>query len=81
MGKTAKLTISLPQELVALADRIAKENKISRSRVVSVCLQEMAEKQKALNMAEGYKKLARSQKQFVGMASQTVSEVLPEWKL
>jgi metal-responsive CopG/Arc/MetJ family transcriptional regulator len=80
MGKTAKLTISLPQELILLADKIAREKKISRSKVVSACLQELAEKQKAAEMAEGYQAMAKEQKQFANMASKIASEVWPEWK-
>lgn len=80
MAKTAKLTISLPRELISLADRVAKEKKISRSRVVSACLQEMAEKRKLAEMAEGYQTMAKEQKQFATMASKIANEVLPEWE-
>ena len=80
MGRTAKLTVSLPRELISLADRIAKEKKISRSKVVSACLQELAEKQRVAEMAEGYKAMAKEQKQFAAMASEIEHEVLPEWK-
>ena len=80
MGRTAKLTVSLPRELISLADRIAKDKKISRSKVVSACLEELAEKQRAAEMAEGYKAMAKEQKQFAAMASEIEHEVLPEWK-
>ena len=80
MGRTAKLTVSLPRELISLADQIAKERKISRSKVVSACLQELAEKQRTAVMAEGYKAMAKEQRQFVAMASKIEHEVLPEWK-
>ena len=80
MGRTAKLTVSLPRELILLADQIAKEKKISRSKVVSACLQELAEKQRVAEMVEGYKAMAKEQKQFAAMASEIEHEVLPEWK-
>ena len=80
MGRTAKLTISLPRELILLADQIAREKKISRSKVVSACLQELAEKQRVAEMAEGYKAMAREQRQFAAMTSKIAHEVLPEWK-
>jgi hypothetical protein len=51
-----------------------------RSKVVSLCLQELAEKQKMAEMVEGYEALAREQKQFSALASRIVPEVLPEWK-
>jgi metal-responsive CopG/Arc/MetJ family transcriptional regulator len=80
MGRTAKLTVSLPQELILVADRIAKEKNISRSKVISDCLRDLAEKQKTAEMAEGYLKMAGEQKHFADMASRVTPEVLPEWK-
>lgn len=80
MGRTAKLTVSLPRELISLADRIAKEKKISRSKVVSACLQDLAEKRKVAEMAEGYKAMAKEQKQLAAMAANIEHEVLPEWR-
>ena len=80
MGRTAKLTVSLPRELILLADQIAREKKISRSKVVSACLQDLAEKQRVAEMAEGYKAMAREQRQFAAMTSKIAHEVLPEWK-
>ena len=80
MGRTAKLTVSLPRELILLADQIAREKKISRSKVVSACLQDLAEKQRVAEMTEGYKAMAREQRQFAAMTSKIAHEVLPEWK-
>ena len=80
MARTAKLTVSLPRELISLADQIAQEQKISRSKVVSACLQDLAEKRRAAEMAKGYKAVAREQRQFAAMASKIAHEILPEWK-
>lgn len=80
MGGTAKLTVSLPKELILLADRLAKEKKISRSKVIAACLEDLAKKQKAAEMVEGYMNMAKEQKQFVYLASKITPEVLPEWK-
>ena len=80
MARTAKLTVTLPKDLIALADRVAKERKISRSKVVSACLQDLAEKQRIATMAEGYSAMAKEQKKFVAMTSKIEHEILPEWK-
>jgi metal-responsive CopG/Arc/MetJ family transcriptional regulator len=80
MSKTAKLTISLPEELISFADEIAKERKISRSKVFSLCLQELAERHRITEMAEGYKAMAKEQKQFAAMASKIEHEVIPDWR-
>ena len=61
-------------------NEIARKKKISRSKVVSSCLQELAKKHRAAEMAEGYKAMANEQKQFAATASKIEDEVLPEWK-
>lgn len=80
MGRTAKLTISLPEELISFVEEIAKEKKISRSKVFSSCLQELAERHKFAAMAEGYKVIAKEQKKLAAMASEIEHEVIPEWR-
>ena len=80
MGRTAKLTVSLPKELISVADRIAKEKKVSRSKVISSCLEELAEKLMDAEMAEGYKAMSEEQKLFGRLVSKIAPEVLPEWK-
>lgn len=80
MGRTAKLTISLPEELISFADQVAREKKISRSKVLASCLQELAERHRAADMAEGYKAMAKEQEQLAAIASEIEHEVLPEWK-
>jgi len=80
MGRISKLTISLPRDLITFADEIAREKKISRSKVVSTCLQEFAEKHRTLEMAEGYKAMANELKQLADISSEIEHEVIPEWE-
>ncbi len=80
MGKTAKLTISLPEELVSFTDEVARKKKLSRSKVISACLRATAESYRVAEMAEGYQAMAKENKQFADLASEIVHEVLPEWK-
>jgi len=80
MTKTSKLTVTLPEDLISFADRMAKKKKISRSKVVSLCIQEMAESQRIAEMAEGYQIMAKEQKQIVDAASEIEHEVIPEWR-
>ncbi|MCL2679582.1 MAG: ribbon-helix-helix domain-containing protein [Dehalococcoidia bacterium] len=80
MGRTEKLTVTLPKELISVADRIAEKEKISRSKVIAHSLEELAEKLKVAEMAEGYKVLAVEQRAFAAMAAGIANEVLPEWK-
>ena len=80
MGRTAKLTISLPEELIVFADRLAKEQKISRSKVFSLCLKDLAEKHKVAEMAAGYKSMAQEQRILAANASKIEDEVIPDWE-
>jgi metal-responsive CopG/Arc/MetJ family transcriptional regulator len=56
--QVVKVTVSVPANLVKLADLVAKEKKISRSKVVSSCLQEMANQREQSEMEEGYRAMA-----------------------
>ncbi|MBM3175886.1 MAG: hypothetical protein FJZ93_09245 [Chloroflexi bacterium] len=78
--RVERLTISLPSELVDLADKIAHEKKVSRSKVVSLCLQEYADRRLQKAMEEGYKAMAEENLTFAESAAHSVHEVLPEWK-
>jgi metal-responsive CopG/Arc/MetJ family transcriptional regulator len=80
MGRTAKLTISLPEELISFADELAKKRKISRSKVFSSCLRDLAEEHRIAEMAEGYTAMAEDQKKLAAMASEIEHEVIPDWK-
>jgi metal-responsive CopG/Arc/MetJ family transcriptional regulator len=80
MGRTAKLTISLPEELISFTDEVARKKKVSRSKVISACLRETAENYRVAEMAEGYQVMAKENKQFADMAIEIAHEVIPEWK-
>jgi len=80
MGRTAKLTISLPEELISFADEVAKKNKLSRSKVISACLQATAKNYRVAEMKEGYKALAQEHKKFADGVIKIAHEILPEWK-
>lgn len=73
--QVAKLTISLPKNLILLADEVASERKISRSKVVSDCLNEFAQKRTMELMEEGYKAMAKENSDFAKLAFGLQSEV------
>jgi len=75
-GGAVKLTVSLPQRLIAVTDEIAREKKISRSRVISLCLQELAERRLRQRMEEGYKSMAKENLQFAEQSIDLAREVL-----
>jgi len=79
MSQVAKLTISIPRSLISFADEVAKERKVSRSRVISACLQDFAEQRRRAELEEGYKVMAEEQRQFAVVALALAHEVVPDW--
>ena len=77
--KVAKMTISLPKSLIALANEVASEENISRSKVVSNCLRELAQKRTIELMEEGYKAMAKEHEQFAKISAEAAAEVVPPW--
>ena len=71
-----KVTISLPRNLIELTDEIAKERNVSRSKVVSACLQELADKRLREEMEEGYKAMTKEHLKFAREAAEIAHEVL-----
>jgi len=80
MAGTAKITISLPKELISLADRLAEEKKISRSKVVSECLSRFARQEWQARMEQGYLAMAEEHQEFAELTAEVASESLPDWE-
>jgi len=77
--KVAKMTISLPKSLISLANEVASEENISRSKVVSNCLRELAQKRTIELMEEGYKAMAKEHERFAKISAEAAAEVIPPW--
>ena len=73
--QVAKLSISLDKDLIVFADELAREENISRSRVVSNCLSELAQKRQVQLMEEGYKVMAKENSDFAKLTFALQSEV------
>ena len=71
-----KVTISVPHNLVAVADEVAYEKNISRSKVISFCLQDLAAARLHQKMEEGYKALSKENLRFAEGAVDLANEVL-----
>jgi len=71
-----KVTISVPRHLAAVADEVACEKKISRSKVISLCLQDLAAERLQRRMEEGYKALAEENLRFAEDSVDLADEVL-----
>ncbi len=78
--RVEKLTISLPRDLILFTTKVASEMQVSRSKVVSSCLREFADRRLREQMEEGYKAMAEEHRQFANLAANLAPEVLPEWE-
>ena len=74
------ITVSIPSRLVAVVEEIVKENKTNRSRVISQCLEEYAQKRMDKLMEIGYKTMAKEQKEMAGLSFKLQSSVVPDWE-
>ena len=77
--QVVKVTVSVPSELVKMADKVAKERKTSRSKVVSSCLEELAKQRFEAKLEEGYRAMAEAEKHLAEETFDAQREVLPEW--
>jgi metal-responsive CopG/Arc/MetJ family transcriptional regulator len=78
--KVERLTISVPRDLIALTDEVANEWKVSRSKVVTICLQQLARERLRDELAEGYKVMAKENLRFAAEAAEIAHEVVPPWE-
>ncbi|MCL5074355.1 MAG: type II toxin-antitoxin system HicB family antitoxin [Chloroflexi bacterium] len=74
--KVAKITISLPQELLDLADRLARERATTRSGVIAELLK--MEEQRCIQalMEEGYREMAEENRRIAEEAFPLTSEMI-----
>ncbi|MBI2934040.1 MAG: ribbon-helix-helix protein, CopG family [Chloroflexi bacterium] len=79
MGRTARITITLPRELVCVVDQIARERKMSRSKIIAACLRELAEKTRVGEMAEGYRVMAKELQEFAAIVSEIADEAIRDY--
>ncbi len=80
MSQVVRLTISLPRDMISFADKVASEENISRSKVVSNCLRELAQKRKMELMEEGYEAMAKENREFAKMAFELQRRVVTDQK-
>ena len=75
----ANVTISIPKRLVVFVEQIVKESKTNtnRSKVISQCLEDMAEKRMIGLMEEGYREMADENMRLAEQSLPIVSETWP----
>lgn len=71
-----KITISLPSDLVDLADRIANQTRSSRSQVISQVLAEVQTREQTRLAEEGYRFYAAEAAEFAEASGPLAAEAL-----
>jgi metal-responsive CopG/Arc/MetJ family transcriptional regulator len=74
--KVAKVTISLSQELLDLADRLARERSTSRSGVIAELLEKEEQARIQALMEEGYREMAEENRRMAEGAFPLVGEMI-----
>jgi metal-responsive CopG/Arc/MetJ family transcriptional regulator len=69
-----KVTISLPEELLAFADSRAGDQRISRSGVISDLLERERLRQVEALAREGYERYAREAEEFAEATAKAIAE-------
>jgi metal-responsive CopG/Arc/MetJ family transcriptional regulator len=75
-SEVRKVTISLPCDLLAFADRRASRLRLSRSQVISQALAEAQDLEQERLAAEGYRFYAGESGDFAEASAQAVAEAL-----
>ena len=80
---TRKVTLSLPEELIAYADSKAAQMGTNRSRLVSDLLERWREDEQEALAREGYRFYASEAEEFAAQSASAVGEALdddgPAW--
>ena len=74
--KVAKVTISLPRDLLALADRLARERSTTRSAVIAELLEKEEEARIQSLMEEGYREMAEENRRLAEEAFPLASDMV-----
>jgi len=78
----AKITISLPHDLLALADRLARQRSTSRSGIFAQLLQKEARSLAEALMEEGYREMSQENRRLAEESFPATGELLgrtTEW--
>ena len=77
--KTGKITISLPQSLLELADRIARERSTTRSGVIAQLLKKEEEEIIRGLMEQGYREMAEENLRLAEEAFPYTSQMIQQY--
>ena len=79
MKATTRFTIITRPELKAVVDEVARENKTSRSKIVSQCLEELARNRKEALMVKYYETMASEHRDFAKKSVKVIQKIASSW--
>jgi metal-responsive CopG/Arc/MetJ family transcriptional regulator len=77
--QTLRLSLSMPKDIVVGVDIMASRKRLTRSKLISKCLEEMLEREKRELLVEGYRVMAKEHSEFAALSSHAAKEALPSW--
>ena len=77
-NQSTKLTVSVPNDLLLLTDQIARQKKLSRSKLVTKCLQQLADEHLRAQMEEGYRAMVNENLDIARKYFKSQSDIIPE---
>jgi len=80
MEHSIRLSITVKPELKKVADEIAKENKITRSKLISQCLEELSHKRKEELLIKYYKAMAKEHRNFAKQSAGVIQNIAASWR-
>jgi len=74
-----RLSVTIRQELKALAEEVARESHTSTSKVVSRCLEDLAHNRKEELMIGYYKAMAAEHRDFARKSTRVIQKIAASW--
>ena len=78
-SKRSHISVSIRQELIDLADEVARETNTNRSKVIASCLEELARKRKEQLMIKYYQSMNAEHQQFLDDTQPAIGEIVKDW--
>jgi len=79
MTRALRVTVTIPEEIVATVDSMAKRRKVSRSRVVTEILDRASREARRKALIAAYQAMSEENTEFAQSAQPLAAEVWPEY--
>ncbi len=77
---TTRVTISMPTELANEVSRIARERKIKKSQLLSLCIKDIIAQEKKKSLIKYYQEMDQEHKAFGEKFIEKLPEITNSWK-